>query len=119
MGLAFFRCSGSSPCSPSGSGQTLDNIGSSVNETKRETSTANATVTPNCAPYCVAPATLSATPLIASVAAPAALVDAGMFNATVPTGAVGVPPLDGKAICVDATGLPLPSTASGVPLAVT
>src|SRR5207244_7351638 len=37
------------PCAPSisGSNHTLDNIGSSVKETKSETSTANATVTPN------------------------------------------------------------------------
>src|SRR5882762_8673403 len=75
-------------------------------------------VTPNGEPYCDAPATFSATPAIGSVAAPAALVDAGMFSATVPTGAVGVPPLDGKTICVDAAGLPLASVARGVPLAV-
>ncbi len=35
------------PCSISGSRHTLDSIGSSVNETKSDTSTANATVTPN------------------------------------------------------------------------
>ena len=36
-----------SPCSTSGSGQMLESIGSSVNDTNSDTSTANATVTPN------------------------------------------------------------------------
>ena len=39
-----------------------------------------------------------------------------MLIATVPTGAVGVPPLAGKVIVVDAAGLP-PAVAIGVPLA--
>src|SRR5215216_6234964 len=76
-------------------------------------------VTPKGEPYCVAPARFSATPLIGNVLAPTALVDAGMFSATGPTGDVGVPPLEGNTICVEAAGLPLASVASGVPLAVT
>ena len=46
----FVVCRCDSPCpviSSSGSCQTLESIGSSVNETNSDTSTANATVTPN------------------------------------------------------------------------
>src|SRR5678815_2368634 len=51
MGPTFFPAAGwpcDSPCSTSGSCQMLDSIGSSVNDTKSDTSTAKATVTPNC-----------------------------------------------------------------------
>ncbi len=41
------RRASSASCSASGSCQTLESIGSSVNETKSETPTAKATVTPN------------------------------------------------------------------------
>ena len=41
-----------------------------------------------------------------------------MSIATVPTGAVGVPPLVGKVIVVEGAGLP-PAVAIGVPLAAT
>ena len=75
-------------------------------------------MTPKCEPNSVAFETSSATPVIGSVAAPAALVTAGMSIATVPTGDVGVPPLVGKVIVVDAAGLP-PAVAIGVPLAAT
>jgi hypothetical protein len=48
MGLRVLRrVSSWPPCSTSGSGQMLDSMGSSVNDTKSDTSTANATVTPN------------------------------------------------------------------------
>ena len=75
-------------------------------------------MTPKAEPYWVAPETSSATPVIGTVTAPAALVTDGMSIATVPTGAVGVLPLVGKLIVVEAAGLP-PAVAIGVPLAAT
>ena len=56
--------------------------------------------------------------MIGTVLAPAALVTDGMSIATVPTGAVGVPPLAGKVIVVEGAGLP-PEVAIGVPSAAT
>jgi hypothetical protein len=63
-------------------------------------------VTPNAAPYCVAPETSRATPVIGTLAAPFAFVTDGMSIATVPAGAVGAPPLVGKVIVVEGAGLP-------------
>jgi hypothetical protein len=56
--------------------------------------------------------------VIGTVTAPTALLTEGMSSATVPAGAVGVPPLVGKVIVVEGAGLP-PEVASGVPLAAT
>src|SRR5450432_2656311 len=75
-------------------------------------------VTPNWEPYSVAPERSSETPEIGTVVAPLALVTAGMFSVTAPTGAVGVPPLVGKVIVVVGDGLP-PEVVSGTPLAAT
>ncbi len=75
-------------------------------------------VTPKPAPYCVAPLRSSSTPVMGSVCAPTVFTEAGISNATGPTGAVGVPPLAGKLMVVVATGLAgVPLT--GAPLAVT
>ena len=58
-------------------------------------------------------------PVMGTVVAPTLFVTDGMLSATVPTGAVGVPPLVGKEIVVEGAGLPLASVATGVPLAAT
>ena len=71
-------------------------------------------VTPKVEQYCVAPETSRAIPAIGTVVAPTLLVTDGMSMATVPTGAVGVPPLVGKVIVVDAAGTPPAPVAIGV-----
>jgi hypothetical protein len=75
-------------------------------------------VTPNCEPYWVAPGHVERDAVDRHRHRADALVTDGMSIGTVPTGAVGVPPLAGKVIVVDAAGLP-PAVAIGVPLAAT
>src|SRR5215510_13042459 len=75
-------------------------------------------VTPKPEPNCVAFVRSSWMPGMASVAAPAALVEAGTLSVIGPAGAVGAAPLAGKVIVVTGVGAPaVPLTV--VPLAVT
>src|SRR5262252_95642 len=74
-------------------------------------------VTPKPVPNCVALVISSAMLGIGSVAAPAALTDAGMLTLIGPAGTIGAEPLGGKVIVVTGSGAAaLPPTV--VPLAV-
>src|SRR4249919_3609587 len=75
-------------------------------------------VTPKPVPYSVALLRSSWTLGMGSVAAPAALVDAGMLMAMGVAGEVGADPLGGKVIVATGAGVPA-LLAMVVPLAVT